>query len=133
MRRGQTAAELAATCGLPPAVLAATIEESRRLAAGQGDDGFGRDFTTKPPLEAPFVAVKVTGALFHTQGGLVVDAKARVLTKGGTALPNLFAAGGAARGVSGPKDWGYLSGNGLLTAVALGRIAGREAARKVSS
>jgi len=29
--------------------------------------------------------------------------------------------------VSGPDDWGYLSGNGLLTAVALGRIAGREA------
>ncbi len=133
LRRGETAVELAAACGLPPAVLAATIEESRRLAAGQGDDEFGRDFTTKSPLEAPFLAAKVTGALFHTQGGLVVDASARVLTEGGTALPNLFAAGGAARGVSGPKDWGYLSGNGLLTAVALGRIAGREAARKVSS
>ncbi len=133
LRRGETAVELAGTCGLPPAVLAATIEESRRRAAGQGNDELGRDFTTKPPLEAPFFAVKVTGALFHTQGGLVVDAKARVLTEGGTALPNLFAAGGAARGVSGPNDWGYLSGNGLLTAVALGRVAGREAARKVSS
>ncbi len=132
LRRGETAAELAAACGLPPAVLAATIEESRRLAAGQGADEFGRDFTTKSPLEAPFLAVKVTGALFHTQGGLVVDASARVLTEGGTALPNLFAGGGAARGVSGPKDWGYLSGNGLLTAVALGRIAGHEAARRVS-
>ena len=77
--------------------------------------------------------VKVTGTLFHTQGGLVVDAKGRVLMEGGTALPNLFAAGGAARGVSGPKGWGYLSGNGLLTAFALGRIAAREAARTVSS
>jgi fumarate reductase flavoprotein subunit len=133
LRRGRTAAELAAACGLPAAALAGTIEESRRLAAGHGADRHGRDFTTKPPLEAPFHAVKVTGALFHTQGGLVVNARARVLMEGGTALPNLFAAGGAARGVSGPKDWGYLSGNGLLTAVALGRIAGREAARSVSS
>jgi fumarate reductase flavoprotein subunit len=118
LRRGGTAAELAAACGLPPAALAATIEHSRRLAAGHGEDRYGRDFTTKPPLEAPFHAVKVTGALFHTQGGLVVDARARVLMEAGAALPNLFAAGGAARGVSGPKDWGYLSGNGLLTAVA---------------
>ena len=33
--------------------------------------------------------------------------------------------GGAAVGVSGAGDSGYLSGNGLLAAVALGRIAGR--------
>jgi fumarate reductase flavoprotein subunit len=127
LRRGDTAAELASACGLPPAALAATLEASRRLAAGEGEDAFGRDFTAKPPLEPPFHAVKVTGALFHTQGGLVVDGQARVLREDGAALPNLFAAGGAARGVSGPDDWGYLSGNGLLTAVALGRIAGREA------
>jgi len=133
LRRGDTAAELAGACGLPPPALAATLEASRRLAAGEGEDEFGRDFTAKPPLEPPFYAVKVTGALFHTQGGLVVDRQARVLREDGAALPNLFAAGGAARGVSGPKDWGYLSGNGLLTAVALGRIAGREAAGKVSS
>ncbi len=63
----------------------------------------------------------------------MVDAGARVLRQDGATLPNLFAGGGAARGVSGPADWGYLSGNGLLTAVALGRIAGREAVRAVSS
>jgi fumarate reductase flavoprotein subunit len=31
-------------------------------------------------------------------------------------------------GVSGAHVWGYLSGNGLLTAVTLGRIAGANAA-----
>ena len=66
---------------------------------------------------------------FHTQGGLLVDDRARVLKPGNTALPNLFAAGGAACGVSGPECWGYLSGNGLLSAVGLGRIAGTSAAR----
>ncbi len=32
--------------------------------------------------------------------------------------------GGAARGVSGPSSWSYLAGNGLLSAVVLGRLAG---------
>jgi fumarate reductase flavoprotein subunit len=52
-----------------------------------------------------------------------------VLRPDGTPLPNLFAGGGAARGVSGPSVEGYLSGNGLLTAVTLGRAAGASAAR----
>jgi fumarate reductase flavoprotein subunit len=46
----------------------------------------------------------------------------------GTPFPNLYAAGGAAVGVSGRSAKGYLSGNGLLTATVLGRIAGRAAA-----
>jgi fumarate reductase flavoprotein subunit len=59
----------------------------------------------------------------------VVDSCARIRLKGGGSIANLFAAGGAACGVSGPEASGYLSGNGLLTAVALGRIAGQGAAR----
>ena len=71
----------------------------------------------------PYCAVKVTGALFHTQGGLDIDTQCRVLREHGTPWPNLLAAGGAARGVSGNAGWGYLSGNGLLSAVAGGAIA----------
>ena len=74
-------------------------------------------------LTAPYCAIKVTGALFHTQGGLDIDARCRVRRADGTPLPNLLAAGGAARGVSGNAVWGYLSGNGLLSAVAGGWIA----------
>lgn len=80
-------------------------------------------------FKPPYYAVKVTGALFHTQGGLEIDASARVLDAQGRPLPNLYAAGGAARGLSGARVWGYLSGNGLLSAVALGRIAGQSIAR----
>ena len=75
-----------------------------------------------------YYAVKVTGALFHTQGGLAVDSNGRVKRRDGTIFPNLFAAGGAAAGVSGSTAAGYLSGNGLLTATVLGRLAGRAAA-----
>jgi len=121
-------AGLAAACSLPVDALAATLAETRALAQGGGKDRFGRDFAAKPPLEAPFHAVKVTGALFHTQGGLAIDAEARVLRRDGSALPNLFAGGGAACGLSGQGRDGYLSGNGLLAAVVFGAKAGRSAA-----
>jgi fumarate reductase flavoprotein subunit len=54
-----------------------------------------------------------------------------VLRKDGTPFPNLFAGGGAARGLSGPADWGYLSGSGLLMAINFGRLAGEAAARQL--
>jgi fumarate reductase flavoprotein subunit len=120
---------LATTIGCDAESLARTLDEVGALAAGHGRDAFGRDFATKPALAAPYYAIKVTGALFHTQGGLTVDTEARVLRTDGSALPNLFAGGGAACGVSGSKVWGYLSGNGLLAAVTLGRLAGESAAR----
>jgi fumarate reductase flavoprotein subunit len=94
-------------------------------------DRFGRVFTT-PPLAAPFHAIRVTGAIFHTQGGLAIDGDARVLRADGSRLPNLFAGGGAARGISGSGASGYLPGAGLCTALTLGRIAGRAAARLVT-
>ena len=56
-----------------------------------------------------------------------------MLRKDGTPFPNLFAGGGAARGLSGPSDWGYLSGSGLLMAVNLGRLAGEAAAELVEA
>lgn len=128
IRRADDCGGLAAVCGLPHAALADTLDRVQALARDGATDEFGRRFTA-PPLAPPYYAVRVTGALFHTQGGLMVDDTARVLRLDGAAFPNLFAGGGAARGVSGPAVWGYLSGNGLLAAVAYGRLAGGAAAR----
>ncbi|MDP6590957.1 MAG: FAD-binding protein, partial [Alphaproteobacteria bacterium] len=114
--------------GLPEAALRETLADTRSSA----EDPFGRRFDDKPALAPPYYAVKVGAALFHTQGGLAIDTSARVLRKDGGALPNLYAGGGAACGVSGPEVWGYSSGNGLLTAVMLGRVAGESAAALVS-
>jgi fumarate reductase flavoprotein subunit len=76
--------------------------------------------------------VQVTGALLGTEGGLAIDAGGRVLRADGSPFANLFAAGGAARGVSGDASGGYLEGNGLLSAVVGGYIAGRTAAQLVA-
>jgi fumarate reductase flavoprotein subunit len=121
-------AALAAAAGLPCDALQDTMNEVRSLQLGGSNDAFGRDFTGKSALAPPYFAVKVTSALFHTQGGLLVDQTARVVDVLGNPFPNLFAGGGAACGVSGPDVSGYLSGNGLLTAIALGFVAGENAA-----
>jgi fumarate reductase flavoprotein subunit len=107
-------------------VAADALKSEANVALGT-PDRFGRMFEKK--LEAPYCAIKVTGALFHTQGGLTIDARTRVLRQEGPAFLNLFAAGGAAVGVSGAQASGYLSGNGLLTATVFGRIAGQSAAK----
>ena len=133
IRVADTFDRLVEITALPAGALAATLAEVNDVLAGRSADRFGRTFGDKAPLEPPYFAVKVTGALFHTQGGLVVDTGARVLRKGTRrALPNLSAGGGAARGLSGPSCWGYTSGAGLMTATTLGRVAGEGAAAIVS-
>jgi len=126
---------LATLIGCDAAKIVADSDPST-LGNGQNDSNFG----VKPPLMGrnrplmpPFYAIKVTGALFHTQGGLDIDKLCRVLRADGTPFPNLLAAGGAARGVSGNAVWGYLSGNGLLSAVAGGAIAAETASNMVKT
>jgi fumarate reductase flavoprotein subunit len=119
VKTADTVEGLAETLGLDAKALQASF------ASASGTDGLGRTFDPSLSLAPPYCAVKVTGALFHTQGGLKVDGDARVLHADGTPFPNLFATGGAAGGVSGSTDSGYLSGNGLLSAAVLGYRAGR--------
>jgi fumarate reductase flavoprotein subunit len=125
----QSVRALADAMHVPPEAFAAEWTETEALKSNAGRDRYGRQFAPGQHFAPPFHAVKVTGALFHTQGGLVIDAACRVKRNDGSVFPNLFAAGGAAVGVSGSTAAGYLSGNGLLTATVLGRLAGQAAAR----
>lgn len=124
----ETIGDLAQATGLERAAIEASFAAVAAYKDGSAADVHGRDFSDVAQLEAPYRAVRVTGALFHTQGGLVIDEMARVMRTDESSIDNLYAAGGAACGVSGRAASGYLSGNGLLTAVALGRIAGLSAA-----
>ncbi len=118
---------LAALLGCDVATLQATLDE---VQAGH-TDAMGRTFSRA--LKAPYHAIKVTGALFHTQGGLEVDAHCRVIKTNGQTLQNLYAAGGAARGVSGQGAAGYLAGNGLLSAVGGGWLAAQDIAKQLQA
>ena len=125
--------ELAAKMRVPADIFADEWRNIEILKTSGAADRYGRRFSATQGLVSPFFAVKVTGALFHTQGGLVIDTAGRVKRKDGSLFTNLFAAGGAAVGISGTTAAGYLSGNGLLTATVLGRLTGQAAAALISN
>lgn len=120
--------EIADRFGLDPARLRDSLADAE-AARGGAADRFGRRQWGPEPLRAPYGAVRVVPALFHTQGGLRVDADARVLDRSGQPIVGLYASGGAAMGISGHGPAGYLAGNGLVTAFGLAYLAARDVAR----
>ena len=132
IRRADDTRRLAESAGINPLGLTQSIVAYNAAARGHLPDPFGRESFGCAPLEPPLGIVAVKPGLFHTQGGLLVDEHARVRRQGGGVIPNLFAGGGAAAGISGRAGaTGYASGNGLLTALGLGRIAGLRVAAEV--
>ncbi|QCB52064.1 FAD-binding protein [Rhodococcus sp. PAMC28707] len=116
------AAELAEATGLPSDAVVDELSTLDSVARGIVADPYGRT-SFEHTLAAPYAAIKIVPALFHTQGGLVVDENARVLRPSGTPIDGLFASGGAAMGISGHGAAGYLAGNGLLPALGLAYLA----------
>jgi fumarate reductase flavoprotein subunit len=128
--RADSVADLAETLGCDPAATAAAVESYNAAVEAGEPDEVGRT-EGRHTLSAPFYGAKVTGSLFHTQGGLVVDEYGRVQRQDGPAVENLYAGGGCAVGISGHGSDGYLSGNGLTTALGFGRLAGRHARKSL--
>jgi fumarate reductase flavoprotein subunit len=123
---------LAKTFGINAEAAAPAFDAYNAAASGKATDAFGRKDFGLAPLTGKLYGCRVVPGLFHTQGGLKIGLNGEVLKPDGTPVPNLFAGGGAATGISGKAGArGYASGNGLLTAIALGRLAGIEAARQV--
>ena len=124
---------LAEKANLPTKSLEKTIRAYNNAATGSENDLYGRKKFEMAPLQAPYAIVQVKPGLFHTQGGLKVDNHARVMRKDGSIIKNLFAGGGAAAGISGATGaMGYASGNGLITALVLGRNAGLRAMHEIN-
>jgi len=128
LKKAQTAEELAGRLAIAADGLKQTIQDYNSAASG-GKDAFGR--TLPEPFSAPLYGIKVTVALYHTQGGLKVSPDGQVLRPDGSVIPNLYAGGGVAVGVSGKGLEGYLPGNGLLASLGLGMRAGEHAAESL--
>jgi fumarate reductase flavoprotein subunit len=129
-KTGDTVEALAQAMGINASALSGALDDARHAFTHGQADATGRVWGQDAPPSAPYRALKVRGAIYHTQGGLQVDGQARVLRTDGSPLPNLYAGGGSARGVSGPSFWGYLPAMGLCAATTLGRVAGASAAGK---
>ena len=67
LKTADSVPELERALALPPGSLAATLDGVARMAGGVETDPLGRVFDERSALEPPYFAVKVTGALFHTQ------------------------------------------------------------------
>lgn len=132
MSEAASAQDVGARWSLPGDAVGRTLDRYERAAVGACADDHGRREFGMAPLRSPFVMVQAQAGLFHTQGGLWIDDEAHPCRTDGRRISNLFAGGGAAAGVSGRSGGaGYTSGAGLLTALGLGRIAGRAAAREI--
>ncbi len=114
-----SAAELAAAFSLPEQALAETLAAFRAISVVEDPSGVDHG-----PLEFPLLAAWVTHGILTTQGGLLVDTTGRVRHRDGYPIENLYAGGGSACGISGPSAEGYMSGNGLLSALGFGWIIG---------
>lgn len=118
--------ELAARFNLPWEAVQRSLEQCRHAAT----DPWGRS-SLPIPSTGPFYGAIITGAMVHTQGGVVTDIYGRVCRPDGSTITNLYAGGGTAAGISGDDAAGYLSGNGLLSAYGGGLIAGDHAAHSI--
>lgn len=124
--KGNTVEELAAAIGVDAAVMAKTVNAYKE-GIEKGEDVFNR---TKLPanFDGPYYALKITGEIRHTQGGIATDVAAHPLRADGSVIQGLYAAGGCTEGFSSGDGAAYMSGNGLLQAMIFGKIAGIHAA-----
>jgi fumarate reductase flavoprotein subunit len=129
VREAGTAQSLAEFIGCEAPAVERALNDQQHAATSGSPDSVGRTDFPMGALRAPYCVVRSVPALFHTQGGVDVSEHAAVRTADGTVIPGLYAVGGVASGISGRSGArGYSSGNGLLTALGLGRIAGLDAA-----
>ena len=125
--KADTVKDLAQAIGVDEATLQ---NEFDRYAEGIAS---GKDYLDRTALpsafDAPYYAADVSGDFRHTQGGLTIDLTTRVLREDGSVIEGLYAGGGVTEGFSSSGGPAYMSGNGLLQALVLGRIAGEQAAQ----
>lgn len=118
--------ELAKELGVEPKGLKRTVEEYNRAVFRGVDRELGKNQInlSHPFLESPFWGVKVKMVVHESTGGLRIDAGCRVLDAENKPIEGLFAAGAIVGNLHGENR---LGGNGISSAICLGRIAGRSA------
>jgi fumarate reductase flavoprotein subunit len=98
---------------------ASTLEPKRRMTR----------YAAQPIQAAPFYAVPACCGITATMGGIAIDEHARALREDGAAIAGLYVAGGAAGGLEGGPEVGYVGGLvrcGVTALVAAEHIAAVE-------
>ncbi|MEV0170958.1 3-oxosteroid 1-dehydrogenase [Streptomyces sp. NPDC050803] len=141
-RKAWTLDALATSIGVPSAALRTTVDRFNSLALKGKDSDFRRGdsvydhYYTDPsvlpnsclaPLWLPpYYAFRIVPGDLGTKGGLVTDARARVLRDDGSVIPGLYAAGNASAAVMGHSYAG--AGSTIGPAMTFGYIAAMDLA-----
>lgn len=132
VRRYDTLEQLAADMGIPLEPLKETIEQyNSDLTSRLARDRMGREIhrSNEPMSEAPWYVSRFLPKVHLCGGGLSTDLSARVLSVvDDQPIPGLFAAGEITGGLHGIAR---LNSCGLLDALVFGRVAGKEAAKRI--
>jgi len=141
LKKAKTLEGIAEIFGIDSKGLEKTVEKMKEYAHTgkdldfqKGDSVYDRyygDPTVTPnpclgPLDSPpFYGVEVHAGDLGTKGGLKTDAKARVLTESGEAIPGLYATGNCTASVMGQTYPG--AGSTIGPSMAFGYIAALDA------
>jgi 3-oxosteroid 1-dehydrogenase len=133
---------LAGAIGVPPGALRATVSRFNGFAwAGRdadfhrGDSAYDHYYTDPAVIPssslaalwaAPYYAFKIVPGDLGTKGGMVTDARARVLRPDGSVIPGLYAAGNASAAVMGHSYAG--AGSTIGPAMTFGYVAANDIA-----
>ncbi|MFF9772281.1 3-oxosteroid 1-dehydrogenase [Streptomyces sp. NPDC013978] len=136
---------LAGAIGVPAAALRSTVDRFNSLARQGDDTDFGRGdsvydhYYTDPSVAPnsclgplwlpPFYALRIVPGDLGTKGGLLTDARARVLRPNGSVIPGLYAAGNASAAVMGRSYAG--AGSTIGPAMTFGYVAALDIAGKL--
>lgn len=138
VHKADTLRELAEEIGVPADTLVETINRFNGFARSGVDEDFGRgesaydryygDPTMKNPnldeiVKGPFYAIRCEAGDLGTKGGLVCDAKSRVLREDGTVIDGLYATGNTSASVMGNEYAG--AGATIGPSMVFGYIAAR--------
>ena len=128
VKRYGTIEELALDQGIDPAALSATLQHYNQSLEEGLDLDFGRPLGTQErySIEPPYHLVRLQPKIHYCNGGLQIDAAARVLdVERHQPIPGLYAAGEVTGGVHGACR---LGGMAITECLVFGRIAGAGAA-----
>ncbi|TQJ75699.1 3-oxosteroid 1-dehydrogenase [Streptomyces sp. SLBN-31] len=137
VRKAWTLDALATAVGIPAAALRATVDRFNSQALKgkdpdfhRGDSAYDHYYTDPSVLPnsclaplwlPPYYAFRIVPGDLGTKGGMVTDARARVLRADGSVIPGLYAAGNASAAVMGHSYAG--AGSTIGPAMTFGYIA----------
>ena len=131
--QADTIEELAEKAGIDPEGLKAQVEEYNEMCAAGFDEIFEKDRHYMEPIsKAPFYCCRQTVGAYGSLGGIKINHRMEVLDEQAHVIPGLYAVGTDACSIYGDSYPFILPGNTMGFCINSGRIAGENAAAKVS-